>query len=170
MGARAAGAWGARAASPCPVPPLLPVILPPLLSGLGKQQVIYQASLPAASARASPPPLVLAAMSPAEQGELGGRAGRRRDELGRRESSHRQQPHEALWPGRQSALTHSPHPGAHTWDRHSHSAHIVPHDLAHTTDTHGTGLVTYIVDTSEVHSLLHSQPQPLAHTYILSCT
>lgn len=56
-----------------PTPPLLPMMQPPLLRGLGKQQVIYQASLPAASACA-PPPLVVAAMSPAEQGELGRRA------------------------------------------------------------------------------------------------
>lgn len=53
---------------------LLPMLQPPLLRGLGKQQVIYQASLPAVAARATPPPLVLAAISPAEQGELGGRA------------------------------------------------------------------------------------------------
>lgn len=72
MGARAAGAWGARAASPAS-PSLSSVMQPPLRRGLGKQQVIYQASLPAASARASPPPLALAAMSPAEQGELGRR-------------------------------------------------------------------------------------------------
>lgn len=71
--------WGPGLPPP-PCSPLLPMLQPPLLQGLGKQQVIYQAGLPAVSACASPyltPPLralALAAMSPAEQGELGGQA------------------------------------------------------------------------------------------------
>lgn len=67
MGARTARAWGGQGRPP-------PRVQPPFLRGLGKQQVIYQAGLPAASARASPPSPALAALSPAEPGELGGLA------------------------------------------------------------------------------------------------
>lgn len=76
MGARAAGAGGPGLPPSCS--PLLPTMQPSLLRGLGKQQVIYQAAslprLPAPASLPPPQPPALEAMSPAEQGELGGLA------------------------------------------------------------------------------------------------
>lgn len=85
---------------------------------------------------ASLPCLALAAVSPAEQGELGGRAGGR---MSSGDVSH-PIPSSPTRPfslaGRAHARTpHVAHPGAHTLDKHSHLAHAVPHDL-HTQRTH----------------------------------
>lgn len=61
-------------------------------------------------------------MSPAEQGELGGRAGGRQDELRRRESPHPQQPQQ-------------PHGGPPAWQAEHTYALPVWHTQGHTLGT-----------------------------------
>lgn len=93
-------------------------------------------------------------------------AGRRQDELRRRESPHPQQPHEALQPGRQSTLTHSPRgtPGGtylgQTQSLSTHSS-IQP---AHATDMHSAASVTYTVNFPEAHS-----PLSIWYVHTLTC-
>lgn len=100
-------------------------------------------TLPPPTLPPPPPTLVLAAMSLAEQGELGGRAGGR---MSSGDVSH-PIPSSPTRPcglaGRAHSRTpHTAHPGAHAWDRHIHSAHVVPQDPAHTTNAHSAVLVT----------------------------
>lgn len=105
-------------------------------------------------------------MSPAEQGELGRQAG---SVMSSGDMSH-PIPSSPTRPcglaGRAHSRTpHVAHPGAHTLDKHSHSAHIVPHDL----HTQLTRIVWVWSPTPRSTLAVTLTAQPLVYTHTGTC-